>query len=253
MKESYHLGLTESDVAEVELVLLPGDPARVERLAQAFAPTSREIAFQREFRSWKAELKGKQILITSTGIGGASTSIAVEELAQLGLKKFVRVGTSGSLQKEVEIGAVVITTGAVRLDSTSQDYAPIEYPAVADYEFIIALKEAAEAVGVPSYVGITASASSFYAGEEREDGYFKWSLRRVKGLTQELAHLNVLNIEMEAATLLTLSSVFGLRAGCITGIVDTRSNPRIDPKVVKEVEEKLIKVILNASPKIIGG
>ena len=146
MSKVYHLGLDEGKAEEARFAFLPGDPDRVKFIARKFDPNSKEIAYKREYRSYLGKMKGKSILVTSTGIGGPSTSVAVEELAQLGVKIFMRIGTTGAIQKNIKLADVIIVTGSVRLDGASTHYAPVEYPAVADYEVLHALVEAAKAL-----------------------------------------------------------------------------------------------------------
>ena len=155
--------------------------------------------------------KGEKLLITSTGIGGPSMSIVIDELAQLGIQTFIRVGTTGAIQDYIDIGDVIITSGSVRLDGASTHYAPIEYPAVAYYEALNALVEGAKKVKVKYHVGITASSDTFYPGEERKDSFAKYVLRRFQGATKEWQKLHVLNYEMESSTVLTLTSSMGLK------------------------------------------
>jgi uridine phosphorylase len=123
----------------------------------------------------------------------------------------------------VDVGDVVITTGAVRLDGASTQYAPIEYPAVAHHEVVGALIVAAREQGVQARVGISCTTDTFYPGQEREDSFTGYVPRRLRGMTEEWRRLNVLNYEMEAATLLTLASAMGLRAGCAAGVVVNRT------------------------------
>ena len=185
------------------------------------------MAWKREFCTYLAEIKGKKLLITSTGIGGPSTSIAIDELAQLGIGTFIRVGTTGAIQDYIDMGDVIITSGSVRLDGASTHYAPIEYPAVAHYEVLNALIEGAKKVKVKYHVGITASSDTFYPGEERKDSFAKYVLRRFQGATKEWQKLHVLNYEMESSTVLTLTSSMGLKGGCITGVVNKTGMDKI--------------------------
>ena len=230
LRNVYHLGLSESELEGARFALLPGDPDRVEDIART-PPFNggRELARKREFRTWLAYLHGEPALVTSTGIGGPSTSIAVEELAQLGVKTFIRVGTAGSIQPHIRVGDVVITTGAVRMDGASTHYAPIEYPAVSHHEVVDALLRAARALKVRHHAGITCSTDTFYPGQERRDSFTGYVPRRLRGITEEWRRLSVLNYEMEAATLLTMCGALGLRGGCVTGIVD-RAGGRITPR-----------------------
>ncbi|MEM3402695.1 MAG: hypothetical protein QXH08_05685, partial [Candidatus Hadarchaeales archaeon] len=143
IKKTYHLGLDSRVMEGAKIALLPGDPDRVPSLAHT-APIeeAREIAWKREYRTWLGHVAKRRILVTSTGIGGPSASIAMDELAQLGVTTFIRVGTTGAIQPNIKLGDVIITSGAVRLDGASTHYAPLEYPAVAHHEIIDALVEA---------------------------------------------------------------------------------------------------------------
>ena len=140
----YHLNIDSDQIEGATVALLPGDPGRVEALA--LTPPferGRELANKREYRTWIAYLGHTPVLVTSTGIGGPSASIAIDELAQLGVRTFLRVGTTGAIQADIDIGTVIVTTGAVRLDGASTHYAPIEYPAVAHPDVVQAAAEAA--------------------------------------------------------------------------------------------------------------
>ena len=124
----FHLGLTKNDLQGATLAIVPGDPERVEKIA-ALMDKPVKLASHREFTSWRAELDGKPVIVCSTGIGGPSTSIAVEELAQLGVRTFLRIGTTGAIQPHINVGDVLVTTGSVRLDGASLHFAPMEFPA----------------------------------------------------------------------------------------------------------------------------
>jgi len=220
----YHLDLDSARIEGARVALLPGDPGRVAEIAVTPPfERSREIAHKREYRSWLGYIRNTPVLVTSTGIGGPSASIAIDELAQIGVTTLLRVGTTGTIQPHVNVGDVVITTGAVRLDGASTHYAPIEYPAVAHHEAVAALIEAARQSGVPFHAGVTCTCDTFYPGQERYDSFTGYVPRRFQGITEEWRRLGVLNYEMEAATLLTLASVMGLRGGCVAGVVVNRT------------------------------
>ncbi|NIN71155.1 MAG: uridine phosphorylase [Gemmatimonadetes bacterium] len=242
MEKAYHLDLDVGSVGGATYALLPGDPARVEKIATAFDPQAREIAYRREFRTFLGVLEGRPALVTSTGIGGPSTSIAVEELASLGVRTFLRVGTTGAIQPQIAIGDVIITTGAVRLDGASTHYAPVEYPAVAHHEILRALVESADELGCRYHVGVTASSATFYPGEERHDSFSGYVLRRFQGATEEWRRLHVLNYEMESATLLTMCSAMGLRGGCVTGVVNVVGGEAISGAELARGEDSAIGV-----------
>lgn len=221
----YHIGLSAKMVEGAEYVLLPGDPYRVESIAKAFDPDAKHVMSSREHISYLADLAdfhGQKVLVCSTGLGAPSTGIAVEELATIGLKYFLRVGTCGGIQEYTNLGDVIISSASVRLEGTSSNYAPIEYPAVASFEFTRAMIEGAKAVKVPFHVGITASTDTFWPAQERYDNYSGNLLRRYKGSMAEWRALNVLNFEMEASALFVMCSAFGLDAACICGVIAKR-------------------------------
>ncbi len=231
--------------------MLPGDPARVSKIANFFDASACEVAHKREYRTYLGKINSENILVVSTGIGGASCSICVDELAQLGVKYFIRVGTCGAIQKCIKVGDVVITSAAVRLDGTSEHYAPLEYPAVSNYVITSTLIEASEKLKIKYHLGITASCATFYPGQERDDGYSKYIIRKFQKSKEEWRGLNVLNYEMESATLLTLCSVFGLYGGCITGVVDTEKSRKITPSALKLGEENAVQVACSAAKILI--
>lgn len=245
MGRVYHLDLDKDSLEGAKVVLMPGDPARSPRLAEAIAAEygsgSKVVASKREFTTCLAEVMGNKVLVTSTGIGGPSTSIAVDELAQLGVETFVRVGTTGAIQDYMLDGDCVITTGAVRLDGASTHYAPIEFPAVASHSVVSALVEGAKKAAVRYHLGVSASSDTFYPGEERDDSFMSYKLRRFRGATEELRALHVLNYEMEAATLLTMTSAFGLRGGCVTGVVNKGSVGRITAESLRAGEDSAVR------------
>ena len=232
---------------------MPGDLDRVPAIVKTFDKKAVELAHKREFRTYLGEINGENVLVTSTGIGSPSASIAIEELAQLGVKVFLRIGTSGAIQKGIGLGDVIITNAAVRLDGASIHYAPIEYPAVADFEVTSCLVEAAKSLGIRYHLGITASSATFYPGQERYETYSQYVLRELQGSLKEWQKLNVLNYEMESAILLIMSNVLGLKAGCVTGVVDNRTEEeKIKPKIVKEAEENATRVAIKAMKLLIS-
>ena len=240
----YHVKLNEELVKGAKIAILPGDPGRVEKTAKFISPKAQFIASNREYTSWMTEANGKNILVCSTGIGGPSLSIAVEELAGLGIKAFIRIGTTGAIQPFIKIPSLIITTGAVRLDGASKHYAPIEYPAVADFDITSALIEAAKKTGIDFYKGITASSDTFYPGQERYDTYSKYVIKDFQGSLTEWQKLNVLNFEMESATLFTIANAFGLKAGCISSVIVNRTqNETPDDKVLAQAEQNLASAV----------
>src|SRR6056297_580965 len=214
----YHIEVGEEDVADA--VLLPGNPERIEKITQ-FWDSAEEVAHHREYRTVTGDYEGTPISVTSTGIGSPSAAIAVEELARVGADTFIRVGSCGALQADMEPGDLVITRGAVRQEGTSDEYVREDYPAVAHHEVVAALVAAAERLGHDYHVGLTMSTDSFYAGQGR-DGFEGFRARGAEGMLDELRDANVKNIEMEAASILTLANIYGLRAGAVCSVFANR-------------------------------
>lgn len=218
----YHIGLSKDMIEGAEYVLLPGDPHRSESLAKAFDPQAKFLADSREHISFLANFHGQKILVCSSGLGGPNIGISVEELAVIGLKYYLRVGTCGAIQPTVELGDVVISTAGVRLEGASRDFAPIEYPAIASFDLTHDMVQGAKLAKAPYHLGITASTDTFWQGQERYDSYTGYLMRRQRGAMDEWRALNVMNFEMEAATLFVMCSVMKLDAACICGVVAKR-------------------------------
>ncbi|SDQ59162.1 nucleoside phosphorylase [Natronobacterium texcoconense] len=214
----YHLEVGPEDVADT--VLLPGNPERLEKIVAHWE--DHEIrARHREYRTATGSYEGTPISVTSTGIGSPSAAIAVEELARVGCDTFIRVGSCGALQREMDVGDLVITTGGVRQEGTSDEYVREDYPATADYEVVSALVAAAERLGYDYHTGVTMSADSFYAGQGRP-GYDGFEAAGSEELVDQLKEANVKNIEMEASAIMTLANLYGLRAGAVCTVYANR-------------------------------
>lgn len=216
--KQYHIECKAGDVAAS--VLIPGDPARVGKIASLW-DSSREVANHREYHTVTGQYRGVPISCTSTGIGGPSLAIAVDELCRIGAHTFIRVGSTGGIQKGQQIGDLVISTGAVRLEGTSKDFVIPEYPAIAHYEVVMALIEAAEELNIRYHVGITASTDTFYTGQSRP-AYENYLPSFKEDIYRDLQNARVQNFEMEAAALFTMASIFGKRAGAVCCIVANR-------------------------------
>lgn len=253
MADVFHLGLTRDQLAGATLAILPGDPARVPKIASRF-DRHEPLASNREFTSHLAWTGDRPLVVCSTGIGGPSTSIAVEELAQLGVRTFLRVGTTGAIREGIAVADVIVTTGSVRLDGASQHFAPIEYPAVADFRCTHALVEAAAELGTTAHVGITASSDTFYPGQERYDTVSGYVIRRFAGSADEWRALHVLNYEMESATLFTQCSANGWRAGMVAGVLVQRNQQETpDASVHDAVESAAVGVVVAAARRLVAG
>jgi uridine phosphorylase len=253
MSDVFHLGLTRDMLRGATLAILPGDPGRVPKIAERMNEPL-PLAAHREFATYLAFLEQVPVVVTSTGIGGPSTSIAVEELAQLGVRTFLRVGTTGAIQPNIAIGDVIVTTGAVRLDGASRHFAPLEYPAVADFDCVTALVAAARQSGATTHVGITASADTFYPGQERYDTVSGHVVTHLRGSRAEWQALHVLNYEMESATLLTMCAANGWRAGCVAGVLVNRTTQETpDDAVLAGVETTAVNVVVDAAARLAAG
>lgn len=214
----YHIKMHQGDVGRY--VLLPGDPGRVPVIA-SFFDEAWEVAHNREHRTFTGTLDGIPVSVTSTGIGGPSTAIAVEELSRIGADTFIRVGTSGLMQPDIMTsGDLVVVSGAVRDEGTASHYMPLAFPAVADIDVVACLRDACREMGIGHHVGFSHSKDSFYAEMEPERMPLADELQKrwrawVMG--------GVMCSEMEAATLFVLCSILGKRAGgLMVAIKDTR-------------------------------
>ncbi len=214
----YHIRCKNGDVNKY--VLLPGDPGRVDVIAREWTE-SHFIANNREHRTFSGKMDGVPITCCSTGMGGGATSIALEELAALGADTFIRVGSCGAISEAVECGDLIVCSGAMRQDGTSPEYVDISYPAAAHYEVTAALVEACERLAIPCHVGISCSTASFYCGQARP-GYRGYTQSFFENKVKDLDRARILNFEMEAATVFTLSGIYGFRAGAVFAVVAHR-------------------------------
>lgn len=207
--EEFHLKIKPGDVGRY--VILPGDPGRCERIAQRF-DHPRKVAANREFTTYTGTLDGVAVSVVSTGIGGPSAAIALEELVHCGAHTFLRVGTAGGMQPDVLGGDLVIATGAVRMDGTGTEYAPIEFPATAHFDVVQALQQATAASGQRFHIGTVQCKDSFYGQHEPEnmpvsaDLLQKWDAWLKCG---------ALASEMESATLFVVAAVRRVRIGTV--------------------------------------
>jgi len=203
----YHVHIKKGDVGRY--VILPGDPKRCAVIAQ-YLDDAVFIADNREFVTYTGFLDGEKVSVTSTGIGGPSASIAMEELVQCGADTFIRMGTCGGIALDVKGGDVVIATGAIRNEGTSREYAPIEFPAVANTDVVNALVKASRDLGKIYHVGIVQCKDSFYGQHSPQ----------IKPVSYELLNkweawkrLGTLASEMESAALFVVASYLGVRCG----------------------------------------
>lgn len=205
--KQYHTGVGPGDVGRY--VILPGDPKRCEKIAEYF-DNPVLIADSREYVTYTGTIEGEKVSVTSTGIGGPSAAIAIDELSKCGADTFIRVGTCGGMQEEVLGGDVVIATGAVRMEGTSREFAPIEYPAVADFGVTSALIEGAKKIGVRNHTGVVQCKDSFFGQHEPEIMPVSYEL---EDKWQAWIRMGCLASEMESAALFIAGGFLRVRVG----------------------------------------
>lgn len=217
----YHINMKEGDVGRY--VLLPGDPKRCSKIAKYFdAPVL--VADKREYVTYTGYLDGVKVSVTSTGIGGPSASIAMEELANIGADTFIRVGTCGGMNVDVMGGDLVIATGAIRMEGTSREYAPIEFPAVADFGIANALVKAAENLNKKYHVGVVHCKDSFYGQHDPESKPIGYELTNKWGAWLKMG---TLASEMESAALFTVAAFRKVRVGSVFLVVANQERRRL--------------------------
>ena len=231
----YHTQVAKGEVGRY--VILPGDPKRCAKIARYFADPVL-IADNREYITYTGTIDGVKVSVTSTGIGGPSAAIALEELANCGADTFIRVGTCGGMQEEVLSGDLVIASGAIRRDGTSREYAPIEYPAVSDYGILTALDEAARNLDMRSHIGVVHCKDAFYGQHNPE-------LLPQSGILLQKwdAYLNMgcLASEMESATLFIVGSYRKVRTGTILLVManQIRAAKRLPNPIVHDTDSAI--------------
>jgi uridine phosphorylase len=217
-ERQYHIGLGPGELAEY--ILLPGDPDRTARIASRFDSVELERR-HREFATVTGSFRGQRLSVVSTGIGTDNVEIAVAEILAITERPtFIRVGSCGGLQPEMALGDLVVSTGAVRLESTTSFFVHDGYPAVADYEAVVALIEAGHRLGHRVHVGLTATAPGFFGAQGRPIPHLPI---RYPDLAEEMARQRVLNFEMEASALFVLAGLARCRAGVVCAVYAQRS------------------------------
>ena len=251
VKSSFHIGLNSDDVKDVTVAIIPGDPGRVPKIAH-YLEQAKPMANHREFCSMKGLYQGQNVLVISTGIGGPSAAICIEELAMLGIKRFLRVGTTGAIQDHIEPGDIIVPTAAVRLDGASSHIAPLAFPAVADFSMVHSIREALLEKKVRHHLGICASSDTFYQGQSRQDSFRKGFVHQeMRHRFEEMKALNVLSFEMECATVFTQCAAYGLSAAAVLGVLVNRNRGEFPgEEVIKQTEERVIQAALSALPKL---
>ena len=251
MQEQFHIACAQGDIGRY--CILPGDPGRVPAIAALF-DDAKQIAYNREFNVWTGTLLGEKVTACSTGIGGPSASIAMEELHKCGADTFIRTGTCGGIDLNVQSGDVVVATGAIRYEHTSREYAPIEFPAVADFQVTNALVEATKKLGFPLHTGIVQCKDSFYGQHDPAASPVYYELQQK---WESWKRLGVKASEMESAALFVVAAALGCRCGSCFHVVwnQEREAAGLDQKMSEDtsssvkVSVEALKLLIEADRK----
>ncbi|MCH5293206.1 MAG: uridine phosphorylase [Treponema sp.] len=246
--KQYHTGVGPEDIGKY--VILPGDPKRCEKIASHF-DSPRLVADVREYTTYTGTLDGVRVSVTSTGIGGPSAAIAIDELSKCGAHTFIRVGTCGGMQEDVLGGDIVIATGAVRMEGTSREFAPIEYPAVASLDCVNALVGAAKSMKVPFHTGVVQCKDSFFGQHEPEIMPVSYEL---ENKWQAWLRMGCLASEMESAALFIAGQFLRVRVGsCFLVVANQERAKKGLPNEQAHDTERAITVAVEALRRLIAG
>ena len=246
LEKQFHIRCTSEDIGRY--CILPGDPGRVPAIAALFE-NAHQVAYNREFNVWTGTLLGEKVTACSTGIGGPSASIAMEELHKCGADTFIRTGTCGGIDLDVQSGDIVVATGAIRFEHTSLEYAPIEFPAVADWEITNCLVEAARALGYPLHTGVVQCKDSFYGQHSPDASPVSYELR---AKWESWKRLGVKASEMESAALFVVAAALGCRCGSCFHVVwnQEREAAGLDQKMSEDTTTS-VKVAVEGLKRLI--
>lgn len=244
--KQYHTGVGPDDIGKY--VIMPGDPKRCAKIAEFF-DNAELVADVREYVTYTGYLEGEKVSVTSTGIGGPSAAIAIDELAKCGAHTFIRIGTCGGMQEEVLGGDVVIATGAVRMEGTSREFAPIEYPAVPDIHVVNALMSAADEMKIRNHVGVVQCKDSFFGQHEPEVMPVSYEL---ENKWNAWLRMGCLASEMESAALFIAGSFLRVRVGsCFLVVANQERAKKGLPNQQAHDTELAIKVAVEGLRKMI--
>ena len=251
LAKQFHIACAQGDIGRY--CILPGDPGRVPAIAALF-DDAKQIAYNREFNVGPGTLLGEKVTACSTGIGGPSASIAMEELHKCGADTFIRTGTCGGIDLNVQSGDVVVATGAIRYEHTSREYAPIEFPAVADFQVTNALVEATKKLGFPLHTGIVQCKDSFYGQHDPAASPVYYELQQK---WESWKRLGVKASEMESAALFVVAAALGCRCGSCFHVVwnQEREAAGLDQKMSEDtsssvkVSVEALKLLIEADRK----
>lgn len=246
LEKQYHIHCVEGDVGRY--VILPGDPGRCEKIAELF-DNPKHVAQNREYNIYTGYLLGEKVSVCSTGIGGPSAAIAMEELYNIGADTFVRVGTCGGIDLQVQSGDIVVATGAIRYEHTSREYAPIEFPAVADLDITCALRDASVSMGKTTHVGVVQCKDSFYGQHSPHRMPVSYEL---ESKWEAWKRLGVKASEMESAALFVVAAALRCRCGACFHVVwnQEREKAGLDQDMSEDTSSA-VNVAVEALKKVI--
>ena len=245
--KQFHIRCVEGDVGRY--VFLPGDPGRCEAIAAHF-DDPHHVGMNREYNIYTGTLLGQKVSVCSTGIGGPSAAIAMEELANIGADTFIRVGTCGGIDLDVQPGDVVVANGAIRYEHTSLEYAPLEFPAVPDFDVTAALKAASEALGYRTHVGVVQCKDAFYGQHDPEKSPVSYDLLQK---WESWKRLGVKASEMESAALFVVAASRGLRCGSCFHVIWNQEREKAGLSMpMTEDTSGAVKVGIEAMKKLIA-
>lgn len=249
-EKMYHIGLTASMIQGARYAILPGDPGRVEKIANHLKNPVK-IGENREYTSFLGEIADEKVLVISTGMGGPSTAICAEELSNIGITHLIRVGTCGGMQLDVSAGDIIIANAAIRQEGTSKEYVPVEYPAVSDYEITSALLKAAKELNYPNHIGVVQCKDSFYGQHSPEKMPVSYELQNK---WNAWIKAGALASEMETASLFIVASTLRLKAGAVLSVIWNQERERAGlPQETNLDVDKEIKVAIKAIENLIKG
>lgn len=246
-EKMYHIGLSKRDIKNAKYCILTGDPGRVGKIA-SYLDEVIYLGENREYKSYLGKIKDTNVLVISTGMGGPAMAICVEELKMIGIETLIRVGTSGGMQLDIEAGDLVIATGAVREEGTSEEYIPMEFPAIANIEVSNALIEASKELNAKYHYGIVHCKDSFYG---QHDPQRMPTSKELLEKWDAWIKAGVLCSEMETASLFIVSSVLKLKAGAILSVIwnQEREKAGLDQKQDFDTDTE-IQIAIKAIEKL---
>ena len=215
----YHIGLSKDSIQNAKYAILINDKQYVESIAKLLDKNAVYINENREYYTYLANLNSHKVAVISTGLGSPAMGIGIEEMASIGLNKFIRLGEVGAIQPGIEIGDIILSKAALRYEGTSQHYAPASYPAVASLEMTNNLFDSLNNNNINFHYGITATTDTFWPAQGRK-GYLGFVPEKFKNIINEWKQYGILGVELEVSTLFTLCNIFGLHAAAILDVTN---------------------------------